>query len=65
MAGDVENIIELLGPREVIGQAIDLLMATSHLSRDAAFERLVRESSSAHRRVRETAAEIIEQRRGG
>ncbi len=64
MAGDVENIIELLGPREVIGQAIDLLMSTTDVSRDAAFELLVQESSSTHRRVRETAAEIIGQRRG-
>lgn len=64
MTGDVENIIELLGPREVIGRAIGLLMVQDGLSRDAAFERLVQRSSGSHRRVRETAAEIVEQRRG-
>lgn len=64
MAGDVENIIELLGPREVIGQAIDLLMARDDVSRDTAFELLVRSSSSSHRKVRETAAEMIQQREG-
>lgn len=64
MATDVENIIELLGPREVIGQAVDLLMTRDDVSRDTAFELLVQSSSSSHRRVRETAAEIIQQRRG-
>lgn len=54
-----ENIIDLLGPREVIGQAIHLLMSSQDLSRDAAFEMLVQGSSSSHRRVREIAAEIV------
>ena len=65
MAPEVENIIELLGPQEVIGQAIDLLMTRDDVSRDAAFELLVQSSSDAHRKVRETAAQIIEQRTGG
>ncbi len=64
MPSDAENIIELLGPREVIGQAVNLLMDRNDVSRDAAFELLVQSSSGAHRRVRETAAEIIQQRKG-
>jgi AmiR/NasT family two-component response regulator len=59
MTPDVENIIDLLGPREVLGQAIDLLMARDHLSRDAAFEVLVHGSSRSHRSVREIAAAVI------
>ena len=59
MSSDVQNIIELLGPREVIGQAIDLLMATNDVSRDAAFEVLVRDSALSRRTVREVAAAIV------
>ncbi len=62
MPADAENMIELLGPREVIGQAIDLLMTRDDMSRDAAFELLVRGSSGSHRKVREIAAEIVRQR---
>jgi AmiR/NasT family two-component response regulator len=64
MPSDAENIIELLGPREVIGQAIDLLMDRDDVSRDAAFELLVQGSSESRRKVRVTAAEIIQQRKG-
>jgi len=64
MTSDAENIIELMGPREVIGQAIDALMDRDDVSRDAAFGLLVQDSSNSHRTVRETAAEIVQQRRG-
>ena len=64
MASEVENIIELLGPREVIGQAVNLLMDRNDVSREAAFELLVQSSSGSHQKVRETAAEIIQQRKG-
>jgi AmiR/NasT family two-component response regulator len=64
LPSDTENIIELLGPREVIGQAIDLLMTRDDVTRDAAFELLVQGSSGSHRKVREIAAEIIQQRKG-
>jgi len=64
MQPDTENMIELLGPREVIGQAIDVLMERDDMSRDAAFELLVQGSSGSHRKVREVAAEIIQQRKG-
>ena len=64
MQSDNENIIELLGPQEVIGQAIDLLMDSDDMSRDAAFELLVQGSSESRRKVREVAAEVIRQRQG-
>jgi AmiR/NasT family two-component response regulator len=63
MPADVENIIELLGPRELIGQAIQVLMTEDDVSRDAAFEVLVQGSSSSHRKVREVALEIVQQRK--
>ncbi len=62
MTSDVENIIELLGPREVIGQAIDLLMTRYDVNRDSAFELLVRGASDSHRKVREIADELVRQR---
>jgi len=61
MATDLENIIELLGPREVIGQAINLLMAHHGMSRDAAFEMLVHGSCGSRRKVRDIAAEIVQE----
>lgn len=64
MSSGVENIIELLGPREVIGQAIDVLMSRDGVNRDAAFEVLVQRSSGSQRKVREIAAEIVRQRSG-
>ena len=63
MPSDVETIIGLLGPREVIGQAVDLLMATEDVSRDDAFELLVQGSSDSARKVREIAAEVVQQRK--
>jgi AmiR/NasT family two-component response regulator len=62
MAADLENIIKLMGPREVIGQAISLLMAHHDVSRDAAFEMLVHRSSGSRRSVRDVAAEIVQGR---
>jgi len=59
-----QNVIELLGPREVIGRAIDVLMATRDVNRDDAFEMLVQDSSGSHRKVRDTAAAIIQQADG-
>ena len=61
MAADLENIIELLGPREVIGQAINLLMTHHDVNRDAAFAMLVHASSGSRRKVRDIAAEIVQQ----
>ena len=64
MPTDDQNVIELLGPREVIGRAIDVLMTTRDVSRDAAFEMLVQDSSGSHRKVRDSAAAIIQQADG-
>ena len=64
MSSDAENMIELLGPRQVIGQAIDALMENDEMTRDDAFALLVQGSSSSHRKVREVAAEVIQQRKG-
>lgn len=64
MPSDVETTIELLGPREVVDQAIDVLMARDDVSRDDAFELLVQGSSDSHCRVLVFAAEIVQQRKG-
>ena len=64
MTSDVESIIELIGPREVIAQAIDVLMDRDDVNRDTAFELLVQNSAAARRTVREIAAEIVQQRMG-
>ncbi len=64
MSSDVDNIIELLGPREVIGQALALLMASYDVNRDTAFEMLVEGSSGSHLKVREFAATIVQPRAG-
>jgi AmiR/NasT family two-component response regulator len=61
LSSDVQNIVELLGPREVIGQAIAWLMATNDVSRDAAFAMLVRHSTLSRQTVREVAAAIVAQ----
>ena len=62
MSTDDENIIELLGPGEVIGQAIALLMAERDVDRDGAFAILVQGSADSHERVREVAASLVRQR---
>ena len=64
MPPDDQNVIELLGPREVIGRAIDVLTTTRDVNRDAAFEMLVQDSSGSHRKVRDSAAAIIQQADG-
>jgi AmiR/NasT family two-component response regulator len=61
MSLDVDNIIELLGPHEVVGQALEVLMASHDLSRDAAFEMLIEGSCGSHQRMREFAASIVEE----
>jgi AmiR/NasT family two-component response regulator len=62
LSSDAQSIIELLGPQEVIGRAIELLMTTNDVSRDAAFAMLVHESSHSRRSVREVAAATVSQR---
>ncbi len=62
MPSENEALIEALGPREVIGQAVGLLMARHNVDEAAAFEMLVRGSSDSHENVREIAATIVRQR---
>jgi hypothetical protein len=59
LSSDVQNIIELLGPREVIGRAIAVLMEREDLTRDVAFAQLVRESSRQRLTLRDVAAAIV------
>ncbi len=59
-----ETVIELMGPREVIGQAIDVLIERHELSRDDAFEMLVQRSADSRHKVRDVAETICRQRRG-
>ena len=60
MPTEIVTIIKQRDPRQVIGEAIDLLMDTEDVSREAAFELLVQDSwSGPRRRVREAAAEMI------
>lgn len=63
MPRDDENIIELMGPRELIGQAIGVLMAEHDVGRDEAFEMLVQGSACSRQRVRTVAEGIIRQTR--
>jgi GAF domain-containing protein len=57
----VSDLHEALRTRQVISQAVGLLMATYRLDPDAAFGFLVRTSSHSNARVREIAARMIEQ----
>ncbi len=64
MSSENENILQLLGPREVIGQAIEWLIVTHGVSRDEAIEMLVQDSAGEHRTVREIAAAIVRKSSG-
>jgi AmiR/NasT family two-component response regulator len=59
LSSDVQNIVELLGPREVIGRAIAVLMEREDLTRDVAFAQLVRESSRQRLTLRDVAAAVV------
>ncbi|WP_027861445.1 ANTAR domain-containing protein [Marmoricola sp. URHB0036] len=61
MPRDDEQATDALGARAVIGRAVELLMARDGVSRDAAFELLVQRSSGSQAKVREIAAEVVEQ----
>ena len=64
MPSENENILLLLGPREVIGKAIEWLIATHDVSREDAFDMLVQDSAGEHRTVREIAAGIVRKSSG-
>ena len=59
-ARQVDDLHEALRTREVISQAVGLLMARYKLEPDAAFGFLVRTSSHSNTRVREIATRMIE-----
>jgi AmiR/NasT family two-component response regulator len=59
MTAEEENIIELLSHRDVIGQALEILMTRHGVSSDAALEMLVRGSSASNQEVREIAMAIV------
>ena len=54
-----ENLIERLGPRGVIGQAVQLVMAQYGIGAGRAFEVLVHGSADSQRTVRAVAAAIV------
>ncbi len=54
-----EQILEALGPREAIVEAVDILMEQHGITEDAALDMLVRVSCDADARVRETAGRIV------
>jgi GAF domain-containing protein len=60
-ARQVNDLHEALRTREVISQAVGLLMARYKLDPDAAFGFLVRTSSHSNTKVREIASRMIEQ----
>ena len=59
MRSDNDDIVESLGPREVIGRAVDLLCVEHEVSEAEAFEMLVRGFADSHETVRENAAVIL------
>lgn len=59
MSATSDQILETLGPRGAIAEAVDILMAKHGLTEDAALDMLVRAAGDAHANVRETAGHII------
>jgi hypothetical protein len=59
-ADQVHNLRRAIGSRQVIGQAVGILMERHRLSADDAFERLVMVSQSAHVKLRDVAARVTE-----
>jgi GAF domain-containing protein len=60
-ARKVDHLKEALTTREIIGEAVGLLMAKYHLDPDGAFGYLVRSSSHSNTKVRDIAVRIVEQ----
>ncbi len=59
-ADQVHNLRRAIGSRQVIGQAVGILMERHRLSADDAFERLVMVSQRAHIKLREVATRVTE-----
>jgi AmiR/NasT family two-component response regulator len=57
-----ENLYTALGTRKVIGQALGIVMERYDLTEDRAFEYLARVSQHRNVKLRDTAAEMANQR---
>jgi len=64
-AQEIDDLHQALKTREVIGQAVGLLMQRYGLDPDGAFGFLVRSSSHSNTKVREVALQIVEQHTNG
>jgi hypothetical protein len=59
-AEDLTNLRQALHSRELVGQAIGILMERHRWTAPTAFEQLVAASQAQHRKLRDIAAELIE-----
>jgi AmiR/NasT family two-component response regulator len=59
MSATSDQILETLGPRRAITEAVEILMARHGITEDAALDMLARVSYDAHAKVRETAGRIV------
>jgi hypothetical protein len=59
-ADEVSNLRRAIGSRQVIGEAVGILMERHRLSSDQAFERLVAASQHRHVKVRDIALRVTE-----
>ena len=59
-----EEVIEVLGPQETIGQAVSVLCTEHDVGEEDAFEMLVQASATSSERVRNIAATIVRQSTG-
>jgi GAF domain-containing protein len=60
-ARDLDQLSSALATRKVIGQAIGMLMERYTIDSEAAFQFLVRASSTSNLKVRDIAAEMVDQ----
>jgi ANTAR domain len=59
-ADRVLNLRRAIGTRQVIGEAVGILMERHRISAEDAFERLVDTSQSSHVKLRERATRVTE-----
>ena len=59
-ADRVLNLRRAIGTRQVIGEAVGILMERHRISADDAFERLVAASQNSHVKLRELATRVTE-----
>ena len=58
--GEVYNLRRAIDSRQMIGQAIGILMERHKITSDEAFDRLVRASQCGHMKLRELATRVVE-----